>query len=279
MLVLIGCQSIPQHPPPLQPSDEWEVVRESDIAKVSSEWKTPVWLKVNTAYWEDGAYISSDGNTLYFAYYPGDLINDVQTRKFKDDIDVYISKKPFISKKKHKISEDIWSEGGVMISNGDIYYMSNKDGSDDIYKNGVKLSFNTDENENDPHLCKAMDELYFWKNNDIYVFRNGNVEKLHFPINTDSADIQPFLTKDCQTMYFSSNRDGVSKIYKSTRSGDNWLEPTVVVESKNGVGEPTLTADGKFLYFVQIFTSDECNVDPLSDECKHNADIMFVERK
>lgn len=265
--------------------DKWQKYREADVAKVSKEWQAPAWLKVNTEGWEDGAYITDDGNTLYFAYYPRDIINDLQTRDFIDDIDVYYSQKPFTTRKKHKISEDLFSEGGMMISSGDMYYMSNRldkedigkiEINDNIYKNGELLSFNTiEDDEGDPHYCKARDELYFWKKEmgkgQIFVYDMKEVKKLPYPVNTGIEDIQPFLTKDCNTMYFSSRREGVMKIYKSKRLGDNsWDNPEAVIESKNGVGEPTLTADEKFLYFVQIF---------VSDTGENNADIFYIEKK
>jgi len=260
----------------------WEIVREADIAEVSDGWREPVWLEVNTSNWEDSAYISGDGNTLYFAYYPGDLIADLITREFKDDIDVYKSQKPFTTKNKYQISEDIWSEAGVMISNRDVYYMSNRKIGDErindnIYRNGVRLSFNTEEDEEDPHYCKQKDELYFWKKESIdgekiYVYKNNEVRRLPSPINDSSGnDIQLFLTKDCQTMYFTSDREDVYKIYKSERLGENeWSEPVKVISSKNGVGEPTLTDDEKLLFFVQLF---------VKDNGERNLDIMYTERE
>jgi len=260
----------------------WKAVREADIAEVTDGWKTPIWLEVNTPNWEDSAYISGDGNTLYFAYYPGDLIADLLTWDFKDDIDVYISEKPFKERKKFYISEDIWSEAGVMISNGDFYYMSNRKIGDErindnIYRNGVRLDFGTEENEEDPHYCKEKDELYFWKKENadgekIYVYKNKEVRRLPSPINGSSGnDIQPFLTEDCQTIYFTSGRDGIYKIYRSERFGENeWSEPVEVISSKYGVGEPTLTDDGRFLFFIQLF---------MSNDGKRNADIMYTERE
>lgn len=260
--------------------DDWTAIRKDDIAKTSDEWKEPVWLEVNTANWEDSAYISGDGNTLYFAYYPGDLIADLITWEFKDDIDVYVSQKPFTTKNKYQISENVWSEAGVMISDGDVYYMSNKDGSDDIYKNGLKLDLNKgDEDESDPHYCKQKDELYFWKKDrisgkgKIYVFKNNNVIKLPNPVNgsPENEDIQPFLTRDCQTIYFTSNREGIHKIYKSRRlEEDKWEKPEVVISSKNGVGEPTLTDDERLFFFVQLF---------VKDNGERNLDIIYTEKR
>ena len=258
----------------------WEEVRAGDTAQVPSGWNTPKTVGVDSDLWEDGAYITGDGNTLYFALYSGDLINDVLKGEVNKALDVYQSNKPFTSKTKSSISENVWAEGGVMISGSDTYYMSNKYTADgkydtDIYKNGERMSFSTSEDEDDPHYCAIKDELYFWKadsgENNIYVFTNDEIKKLPPPINSASNDIQPFLTPDCQTMYFTSNRGNKpATIYKSNRIGnDKWSEPEIIISSKTGVGEPTLTDDEKTLFFVQILRSDNG---------RFNADVLYTEK-
>lgn len=273
-------------------SNLWAGIRASDIAQLDEDWGEPIRLEVNTvADWEDGVYISGDGNTLYFVIYPGDLINDLQAGEYKDDIDIYYSQKPFNTRQLHYLSEDIWSEGGVMISGNDIYYMSNKMAKEDvnkkpvndnIYRNNEKLSFNTDnESLQDPHYCAAKDELYFWKSTspefadfepgDIYVYKNNQVIKLPAPINSVDTDMQPFLTNDCQTMYFTSGRAGVGAIYKSNRLGENsWSNPEVIISSKFGVGEPTLTDDQSQIFFLQVF---------ISADNRFTTDIFYANKK
>ena len=259
--------------------DLWAKVRANDPVRLNSEWKNPTWLEVNSDLWEDGAYITGDGNTLYFVIYQGDLINDILAGKLEGELDVYLSQRPFTTKSKAPISEKTWAEGGVMISGKDTYYMSNKYAKDgkydtDIYKNGARMSFNTAEDEDDPHYCAAKDELYFWKkdggDSNIYVYADGEIKKLPAPINTAATDIQPFLTPDCQTMYFSSNRDGNQAIYRVQRTDEGWEKPTKVISGKIAVGEPTLTDDGKYLFFIQVFRNDDG---------AFTSDIMFVERK
>ena len=88
------------------------------------------------------------------------------------------------------------------------------------------------------------------------------------PINSEGTDMQPFFHGN--TLYFSSDRDtGRMAIYASQRNGDGWTRPAMVVSSQYGVGEPTLTADGRSLYFAQIF----------KDGKRHNMDVMVTERK
>lgn len=254
---------------------------------VSSSWGNPVRLEVNSKFWEDGAYISQDGKTLYFVFYPGDLATDFAnyTRTgdgavFKDDIDAYVSVKPFKTKELMSISKDIYSEGGVMFSGKDLYFMSNRPLNDsdvtyddNIYKNDYELVLGTDVDEQDPHYCAKLDELYFEIDSQIYVYRTGKkYVKLGEPINLGGEDYQPFLTEDCQTMYFSSNRGkgGKLAIYKSKRlNGDHWSEPEKLVWNIEGVGEPTLTGDGSQLFFVAVNKFEDGSF---------NSDIFYVDR-
>ena len=269
---------------------DWESIRANDIAETSEEWGIPKLVPVSSNYYEDSLFVSGDGETIFFMYYPGDLQADMETGNFADDIDIWISQKPFTEKEIHPISEDVWTEGGVMVSGSDIYYMSNKRSLDgitgdtvfynNIYKNGEKMSFNTEMEEIDPHYCASKDELYFWRTDkplpegyqfaEIYVFKNNKVEKLPFPVNTEHIDFQPFLTPDCETLYFTSTRIGNGGIFKSERLGENsWSEPELVITSKFGTGEPTLTDDGQTLFFIQRF---------ISETGKENLDMFYVER-
>lgn len=256
--------------------DKQPIGNVSDIV-LYNNWKNPTFLSVNSDKWEDGAYITGDGSILYFVIYHGDLLRDILAGSLKGEIDVYQSRKPFTSKSKVPISEKTWAEGGVMISGNDMYYMSNKYAQDgkydtDIYKNGVRMSFSTSEDEDDPHYCAARDELYFWKkdngDSNIYVYSNNEIKKLPNPINTASNDIQPFLTTNCQEMWFTSDREGNSRIYHSFRNGDTWGEVHLRASSTYGVGEPTLTDDEKYLFFVKIDFKDG----------KHDSNIIRAER-
>ena len=128
--------------------------------------------------------------------------------------------------------------------------------------------------DDDPYVAQDDNEIFFWsdmpgrfKGNNIYYARkiDGEWQKpelLGWPINSDSNDIQPFLFGD--TIYFSSDRDGAMKIYKTRRKEQEWSAPEVVISSRYGVGEPTLTKDGKYLYFIQIFKDTVENITRIS---------------
>jgi hypothetical protein len=112
---------------------------------------------------------------------------------------------------------------------------------------------------------------------DIYVSHQteqgwSEPENLGPPINTPRNEGQPaFAFGDLDTMYWTSNRDPTigTAIYRSHRGPDGrWSEPELVL--KGIVGEPTLTADGRLLYFVHVLTDAQGVFD---------ADIWYVERR
>ena len=102
----------------------------------------------------------------------------------------------------------------------------------------------------------------------------GEIELVPAPINIQgSPSLQPFLTPDCNTLYFATNRGESTgpTIYKSTRIGDtSWSEPELVVKGKTGVGEPTLTDDGQYLFFLQLFKASDGTT---------TSDIFYTKRK
>lgn len=293
------------------PSGKWQSIINSDVAKVSNEWKTPKWVEINSEGWEDGAYISSDGNTLYFAYISLDLFklpNKVvigpnrDTKKLcKPDcgqfprVDLFYSKKvsgKWQTPEPHPLTIS-YPVGGIVFSNPNkAYVMIERDDglqteihyaekSGNKWQSPKKISaLSSAYKDDDPYVNSEDNEMFFWSDrpaelagNNIHLSKNVNGEwqsptLLPEPINSNGNDMQPFLFGN--TLYFSSDRDGKLKIYMSTRTENSWSAPKVVIESKNAVGEPTLTADGKFLYFMQIFVSKDGT---------NNPEIMYTERK
>jgi hypothetical protein len=90
------------------------------------------------------------------------------------------------------------------------------------------------------------------------------------PLNSGEDDLQPAFTADGSTMYFTSDRDptvGIA-IYRSSGSGGTWSEPELVM--KGIAGEPSLTADGDYLYFVHVLID--------SSSIVFDADVWLSER-
>ncbi len=99
---------------------------------------------------------------------------------------------------------------------------------------------------------------------DIYESRRASTSApwstprpLPAPINGPDEDMQPFMRGDW--LYFMSDRNGgPARIYRARELGDgSWGTPEIVVESRYGVGEPTLSADGNTMVFVQLFMQGE----------------------
>ena len=297
LIIILSGDKKPTTPPV---NINWETIRAQDVPTIrESGWGTPQLVAVSSPNWEDSAYISADGNKLYYDYYPRDLISDVARGQFSDDLDSYVSEKPFTAETKltqYYLAEDVWSEAGIMIDGSDIYYSTNRNlnwandrkSDQNIYLNDQRLAFNdviADSNWGNPHYCAAKDELWFDEDDKkMWLLKDAKADNwagtpalAPAPLQVNSySNFQPFLTEDCNTMYFSTNRGDISgflgpAIYKSTRNSDNsWTTPTIVMYSKIGVGEPTLTADGSRLFFVQLFKDEESNA--------YNSDIFYVER-
>ncbi|MDP4039781.1 MAG: hypothetical protein Q8P57_04345 [Candidatus Pacearchaeota archaeon] len=283
-----------------QGGDSWEEIRSGDPAQVPAEWGSPVWLNMNTDGWEDGAFITRDGETLIYSYYPGDLITALSLGTTgENNINIYDSASPFdesnivygnMLNPPNYFSEDLFSEGGVMNdSYSNAWYHSNRHydeiggyDDNDLYLNELRMAFNIEGTDfQNPHYCEVLDQLWFeYVENDIYFLDNaggsgfaGTPTKAPSPLNSDGKkSIQPFLTPDCQTIYFSSNRGDVSGhdgliIYRSDYSGGVWSTPVPLVYATYSVGEPTVTDEGR-LFFVQIFKNSTDG---------YNADIFYVE--
>ena len=277
-------------------AETWEQVRGADIAEGPPGWSAPVRLAVNTRNWEDSMFVSPDGSAIYFAYYPGEnLLGDLMRRKFKGDIDNYYSAAPFTTKQKimrFHLSDPVVSANGIMIDDhGDWWYHSNYEGlvtkkfDDDLYRNAERLPFNDDRSFTNPHYCAVRDELWFEIGPDkgIVVMRNAvssgfssPVEFAPAPINSPNPGVHdsvPWLNRDGTTMYFVSDRDhrGLGGwIYRTQRDTQGrWSKPQVILRSKIGVGEPTLTANGRRLFFAQVFRKKNGDF---------TSDLFYIER-
>jgi hypothetical protein len=91
------------------------------------------------------------------------------------------------------------------------------------------------------------------------------------PVNTAQEEVQPFITKDGQELWFAGTaRDGSGDhaiFMTELTSNGKWSTPQTVI--KGLVGEPTLTADKQQLFFVHIYKT------PVG----YNADIMCSYRR
>jgi OmpA-OmpF porin, OOP family len=89
-------------------------------------------------------------------------------------------------------------------------------------------------------------------------------------INSAAEEKQPCLTVDGQTMYYTGERSFIPGIYRSTLTAGVWSTPELVIQGI-GVGEPSLTADGQYLYFVYVYVDSNSQV--------YDADIYYLKKK
>ena len=255
---------------------------------VEAGWSTPVKLPVSDEGREDSTHITRDGRYLLFYHDPtvGAFQESVEGGEKEDPV-IYYSKRPFVTRNLHPIStDDFKAEAGPSISEaGDIYYTKTfivleptpheatpfktvvNDGS-------TIIDMGTGEAEGDPFYCDALDELYanvMYGPGDqaIAVYKNGEHTFLPEPINLPgSMEFQPFLTDDCQTMYFTSSRAATNgifpfQVYKSQRLGEfEWGEPELFVSfpqldgKSGGVGEFTMTRDQKQMVYTELVITE-----------------------
>ncbi|MBP7216303.1 MAG: PD40 domain-containing protein [Candidatus Omnitrophica bacterium] len=192
----------------------------------------------------------------------------------------------------HPLSQD-YPIGGIVLANSDkAYFMKEeKDGfqteicsADKVAGQWQKpqkiVALSSRYKDDDPYVTPQGEDMFFWSNrpaalkgNNIYYAKKtngvwGEPVILPEPINSNANDMQPFLFGN--TLYFSSDREGKLTIYRSALENNTWSKPETVISSAHGVGEPTLTADGRFLYFVQIFVNKNGDINP---------DIMYVKKR
>ncbi len=210
--------------------------------KTANGWSEPESLSINTKGFLTGApFVTPDGKTMYFA-----------------------SVRP-----------------GV-IGEADIYVAKNENGEWGKPDN-LGAPVNTKYIETDPVLSPDGQTLYFASKRpggkgegDIWMSKKtatGWAEPINLggPINTDKDENQEIFTQDGKEMYFmATNRNGVGgpAIFRSLKQDDGWSEPAVIISGF--VGEPSLTADKQFLYFVHIIRKGGKLID---------AEIMFSKHK
>ena len=252
-------------------------------------WSIPIKLPVSDEGREDSTHITRDGRYLLFYYDPtvGGFQEGEDFEGKKEETMIYYSKRPFVTKQVHPIStdEDINAEAGPYISKaGDIYYTKTfivlkpnpheATPKKTVINDGKTiLDMGTGQAEGNPHYCDSMGELYAnivyeSGDQDIAVFKNGKTTFLSEPINLpEEQDFQPFLTDDCQTMYFTSTRDRIQsmfpfQVYRSNRLDEfTWSEPELFVsfpkDILGGVGEFTMTRDLKQMVYLELIITKE----------------------
>ncbi|MBI5229622.1 PD40 domain-containing protein [Candidatus Micrarchaeota archaeon] len=283
---------------------------------VAEGWSTPINLgpPVNTLGWEDSAFISPDGKTLYFSYANFDWLTfmisgkRVKTGPDKglnptDLCDAMVSQKTdsgWTEPKLLEINELYVCTDGVVTQDGETMYFSGLKknntggpGKSDIYvsrkqdgkwqqEENLGPPVNTNYSEGNPWISEDGNLLMFESDrpegkgdSDIWMAEKKDGKwsepmNLGKSINSPKKEEQPFMSRDGKMLYFSGDsrkKPGDRVIFLSEKKDGKWSEPKEVIS--NLVGEPTLTSDGKELYFVHIFKTPGGG---------YNADIMMTKK-
>jgi hypothetical protein len=210
---------------------------------------------INTAGWEDSAFISYDGYKLYFGYAPLDYYEFTQGRQV-----VAGPTGPPKRPDQHGNFFDIYE---ALIRSGSWIIENSSANSNDPLIHEAAIGVNRDES--------IMVFIRFDPEGDIYLTRRkpdttwGVPELLPAPLNTSCVEDNPHLSENGQTLYFDSNRsdfDGSTcldetgglqrSIYVAHFNGTTWSQPVPIqgIPAESPFAwQVFVEQEGKYLYW------------------------------
>lgn len=183
---------------------------------------------------------SADGKLVYFHSLRSSNLGYLEDPPTDDFLDIYVA-------------DIVDGEPGPGRNLGPPVNSIYPDGEHAIHPDGVTLYFGS-------HRPGGAGGADIWRSTFDGVSWSAPAN-LGWPINSPANDYQPDFTADGDTMYFASARNPLigMAIYRSARSGEAWGAPELVIAGL--AGEPSLTADGRLLYFVHILSDAGGNFD------------------
>ena len=261
--------------------------------------------KINTNGWQDSAFISPDGQELFFSYLryaQNDFMDIYQGKISERDVKIKGPIRPgshgtmnFETYKAVRNKDGTWGKpinlninspyhlySAKLSFDGNELYYALRDypknyGEDDIYVSkklpdgnwgppeNLGPNINTKYREDTPCLSSDGKTLYFGRNTigetygwEIMVSNRVDgkwkkAERVALPVNESNlkttANYQPFVTADGKDLYFTR----IQQLYRSERRPDGtWGKPTEVFPSLPVSGHASVTADGRYLYFLTV---------------------------
>ena len=254
-------------------------------------WSQPVPLPypVNTAGGEDSPFILPDGLTLYFFFTP-DVSIPVEKQLLDGVTGIWVTHRNgenWSEPERVRLSDpgQLALDGCEFVSGNFMYFCTIREGYNGIqwfsaeYLNGLWGNWRyagdelrqSDYEVGELHITADGQELYFHSsrsgglgNLDIWVSKItsdgwGTPVNLGPMVNTAADEGWPFVSIDGQELWFNGQstkgRPGPA-LFRSLRQPDGtWGSSEEIVSSF--AGEPTLSSDGKTLYFIHHFYSQD----------------------
>jgi hypothetical protein len=251
-------------------------------------WSKPVPLAgpVNTAGAEDSPFITPDGDTLYFFFTP-DLNIPAQDQLFDGVTGIWVSRRTGQTWSEPErvaleepgqaaldacptvIGDRLYFCSARAGNKRDIdwYFATRLDGEwRDVRNGGDWLNGGTDVGE--LHITAGYRDLYFASKRagglggfDLWVSHAtpdgwGEPENLGPQVNTAADENQPFVTADGGELWFTApgrEKPGPAVVRCLRQADESWADCREIVSSF--AGEPTLTGDGRTLYFIHHYFS------------------------
>jgi hypothetical protein len=250
----------------------------------SDEFQQPAPLgnAINTAGAEDSAFITPDGNTLYFFFTPNGNI-PVEQQVNDGVTGIYVSQK--INGEWQSAERVVLQEPGKASLDGcefvqgtqmwfcsaragnyrgmDMWTADYIDGKWTNFKNAGKL-LNQEYEIGEMQLTADGTEMYFHSGRaggkggqDIWVTRKVNnvwqEPENVTAVNTADNEGWPFITQDGNELWFTRWYQGSPAVFRSKKVNGSWAEPELIISQF--AGEPSLDKDGN-LYFTHHFYWD-----------------------
>jgi ribosomal protein L24E len=266
------------------PANAVKMTLETDVFPLilnSDEFEKPVPLgqTINTSGGEDSAFVTPDGNTLYFFFTP-DVSIPAEQQLFDGVTGIWVSQKQSgewctAQRVVLENEDELALDGCVFVQGDEMWFCSARAGNyrgvdmwtaqyregrwSDWKNAGSKL--NVDYEVGELHVTADGNEMYFHSSRaggsggyDIWVTRlvNGewqepeNIEA----VNTPDTEGWPFVTQDGKELWFTRFYMGSPAIFRSYKVGGEWGEPELIISQF--AGEPSLDNQGN-LYFTHHY--------------------------
>jgi hypothetical protein len=273
------------------PAGNWKGSPKTDFwpAEAASGWSKPVPLEgpVNTAGGEDSAFVTPDGNSLYFFFTP-DVSIPVQQQVSDGVTGIWVSRRlggSWAEPERVLLTEPGQAalDGCLFVRDDRLYFCSIRAGNVreiDWYVavatggtwgnvSGAGEWFNQTMDLGEIHFTAGYREIFFATKQaggsggfDLWMAHAtgdgwSEPENLGPEVNTAADENRPFVSEDGRELWFDSQSRGGKvgpAVFRCLKQADDtWGDCREIVSVF--AGEPNLSGDGRTLYFIHHFYS------------------------